>query len=396
MNLLTRRAFLALFAAAIAGAGYVLYPTDDGKQASGNVIRIGAILPLTGKTAFLGEEEKKGLEAAKKMLATRGHNIEILYEDSKNEAKFGISAYLKLSSVNDVKGIIIAHSGVNGPISEYIASDANARNSGPIPVGTIVASTKITSNNDVYIRCYPSGRDEGRVMARHARESMGITTAAILYQNDDYGVDGDSEFSLAFSAAGGKIVFSDAFGKDESDHRPLLSKAIADSPEAIYVVGNTPSFSGVIRQLREIGYNGKILSGSAMEVGKLREVMGDDAVTDITYTGTFSPVASLTKTQEYRKFASALSDLGTKPSMLSVYPAVSLQVLVSILTQSGNGNVQQIVAKVTRQKFSTLLGSIQFNKKRDAILPIFIKRSRSIAPAQDEILGVVQSSSSGS
>ena len=82
--------------------------------------------------------------------------------------------------------------------------------------------------------------------------------------------------------------------------------------------------------------------------------------------------------------------------MLSVYPAVSLQVLVSILTQSGNGNVQQIVAKVTRQKFSTLLGSIQFNKKRDAILPIFIKRSRSIAPAQDEILGVVQSSSSGS
>ncbi len=120
-------------------------------------VTVGAVLPLTGGASFLGEEERKGIEAMREVLQTDELAIEVVYADSANDASTGLSAFLKLTNVDQVAGAVITHSGVNGPISEYISGQKDAQKEMPLPIGTIVASTKITRNNDIFLRVGGNG-----------------------------------------------------------------------------------------------------------------------------------------------------------------------------------------------------------------------------------------------
>jgi branched-chain amino acid transport system substrate-binding protein len=349
-------------------------------------IQVGAILPLTGPTAFLGEEERKGLEAMREILRSDGLDIEIVYEDSKNEAKGAITAFNRLSHISKVKALVATHSGVNGPISEYIASSNAPLDTLPLPIGTIVASTKITANNPVFFRCYPSGKDEGRTMAAFAAQDLKISTVAIMYQNDDYGTDGCGQFTRRFVASGGSIVLSEAFPKDAGDHKSLVAKVLDTKPDGVYVIGNTPAYSLVFKQLKEAGYAGTTMSGSAMDVGKFRSLASAEGVKGLYYTSTFSPTEAIRATPRFERFVELLAENNTEPNMLNVYPAVSLEILAAAIGKGPARGTTALVAAMEKGSFDTLLGTVSFSKSRDALLPLFVKRIKGDDPASDKTL----------
>ncbi|HDR68318.1 MAG TPA: amino acid ABC transporter substrate-binding protein, partial [Bacteroidaceae bacterium] len=66
-----------------------------------DVIRIGAILPLTGNLAYLGEEEKNVLTILQEQInETEDTKVLFMFEDSKGNARDGLTAYNKLRSQN--------------------------------------------------------------------------------------------------------------------------------------------------------------------------------------------------------------------------------------------------------------------------------------------------------
>ncbi len=353
-------------------------------------VTVGAVLPLTGGASFLGEEERKGIEAMREVLQTDELAIEVVYADSANDASTGLSAFLKLTNVDQVAGAVITHSGVNGPISEYISGQKDAQKEMPLPIGTIVASTKITRNNDIFLRVYPSGRDEAAAMASYAIDTLDLSRVAIAYQNDDYGLDGNEQFTASFQEAGRAIVFADAFDKGITDQRALVTKLLAVEPDGVYVLGNTPAYATVIRQLDEAGFEGSLLSGSAMDVGSLRTAVGDPALEGLVYTSTFSESDSVAIEEDYVAYKAALANEGTTPNMLNIYAGVSFQIMVDVLTQDGIEDTVTATAKAGATTFDTVLGPISFNDNRDALLPVFVKRVADSNAANDELLAVVQ------
>jgi branched-chain amino acid transport system substrate-binding protein len=354
---------------------------------SDDVLRIGAILPLTGQAAFLGQEEIKGLEAARALIESQGKQIILKFEDSANAAKQGLSAFQKLTSVGNVDGIIVTHSGVNGPISDYVASlPEQDQELLPTIIGTIVAATKITRNNNVFLRCYPSGLDEARAIAEYVSQKESLRNIAIAYQNDDYGLDGEATFTKLVQDHARRIVLSEGFDKNVPDQRTLAAKIAAQQPDGVYVVGNTPAYASVIRQLRETGYRGQILSGSAVDVGSLRKAMGDSVVRGIVYSSTFVETEEIAATPDFTFFSDRLTEKDTKPNMLNVYSAVSLQTLVTLLQKEGDRSTTELVRLSTNMPFSTILGSIRFDENRDARLPLFVKRAGGLDPATDTLL----------
>ena len=69
----------------------VLLLACQDKKREENVIKIGAILPLTGNMAYLGESIKKGMDMACAHLNNENTiKIEIIYGDSKGDNKTGI------------------------------------------------------------------------------------------------------------------------------------------------------------------------------------------------------------------------------------------------------------------------------------------------------------------
>lgn len=350
---------------------------------------IGAILPLTGKTAFLGEEERKGIEAAKALLHDKGISTEVVYEDSMNAAKQGLSAFQKLISSGDVDGIIITHSGVLGPISEYIASQGARGEQFPPIIGTIVASTKITRNNDVTLRCYPSGEDEAGAVAHYAIDALGLKTAAVVFQNDDYGLDGRAQFSKIFQSLNRKVVLSEALDSAMPDQRSLAAKVAAANPDGVYVIGNTPAYATSIRQIREAGYKGVILSGSAVDVVSLRKAIGNESISGSIFSSTFMESEALTKTGTYLALKAALASQGATPNMLTIYSAVSLQVLAELLARAPAVPLSAQLGSLQTTSFDTALGTVRFDKNRDAILPLFLKKAVGVDPEADILLKAI-------
>ena len=95
MNTLIRLtvAFLAILALTFSAC------TNDKEP---QVIKIGAILPLTGPIAFFGEYEKNAINIACSEINDRGgikgKKVEVIYEDSQNDPKKAVNAFNKLIS----------------------------------------------------------------------------------------------------------------------------------------------------------------------------------------------------------------------------------------------------------------------------------------------------------
>lgn len=97
--------------------------TGCSRETTSNTLKIGAILPLTGTGAEDGEFQKHGIELAVSKLNSaggiQGKKIEVVYEDSKNQAKEGITALNTLISRDKVPVVLSTMSGVSAPLAAY-------------------------------------------------------------------------------------------------------------------------------------------------------------------------------------------------------------------------------------------------------------------------------------
>jgi branched-chain amino acid transport system substrate-binding protein len=83
------------------------------KEKEPKVYKIGAILPLTGNLAILGEPEKNGMSLAEEIInqqgGINGRPIKIIFEDSKGQPKEAVSIANKFINIDGIKIICIYH-----------------------------------------------------------------------------------------------------------------------------------------------------------------------------------------------------------------------------------------------------------------------------------------------
>ena len=63
-------------------------------------IKLGAVIPLTGKLSEMGEAEKNGMNLAIDELKKEGINLQLITEDSKSNPKDGVTAARKLIDID--------------------------------------------------------------------------------------------------------------------------------------------------------------------------------------------------------------------------------------------------------------------------------------------------------
>ena len=94
--------WVIIIIAIIAGAVFLL-GRENGDISKNNPIKIGAILPLTGDLAFLGEEIKKGIDLGVAEYKDRGININVIYEDDQSlSLTASVNAANKLLNIDKV------------------------------------------------------------------------------------------------------------------------------------------------------------------------------------------------------------------------------------------------------------------------------------------------------
>ena len=255
-------------------------------------VKIGAILSLTGNSPLMGKTVQQGiLTAVDEINEGNGKKIKVIFEDSKNDPKEGISAFHKLNGVDNVPIIITQLSSV----TKALVPLADEKE---VPLfATITATPKITEGSEWAFRDYYTTEIQGEVMSEFIVDKLKINKMAILYLNDAYGSSAADYFKESFEKREGKIVIMEKYEAGYADLRTQISKIKESDTDGVIVLASDKALGNGIKQVRELGVNLPTFTYTGLDASVLKEV-GDAAEGVYVISITYDPENPITNVQK--------------------------------------------------------------------------------------------------
>lgn len=265
----------------IVALGLVVWGVSSmgGKQTSNDtgVVKIGAVLPLTGDAAVYGEPLNKVLQIAVGEInangGINGRQVQLLVEDGKCNGQDAASAAQKLINVDGVKVII---GGFCSSESLAMVPIAAAAKVALISPGS--SSPKLTNASPYFVRNYPSDSAQGAVLANIAFTDKGWKKVAFIQEQTDYAQGVQSAFSAEFTKLGGTVT-NEQFPTETADFRSLVSKVKSGNPDAVFLSVQTPAVAArILTQIKQLGWKPKLMAadvvpGDPETVSKYKDIL---------------------------------------------------------------------------------------------------------------------------
>lgn len=333
-------------------------------------VRIGVILPLTGKLASYGQWAKNGFDLAVEevnSLKNYPYDLELIYEDDTGDPKTGVNAIQKLISVHNL-------SVITGLISSRmaVACAPIAEQNRVVLLSTGASSDEIRNAGDYIFRVRESGIIHGQSMADYVWRKWGTTKKiGILYLNAESGITYADAFKKRFLELGGRIDLYEAYNVGETDFRTQLFKAKDKKIEILYVPGEVAEISQMLKQAQELGLKIQFLSSVGAENPKLIEIAGSAAENLIYTYPAFNPDSSDEIIKQFT--AKYLEKFGTKPEFIAVNSYDAIKILAEIFKKYGYKSDQIRDGLYKIQNYNGVSGNLSFDEYGDVIKPIMFK-----------------------
>lgn len=350
-----RVSLIAIIAVVLIGS---LFLINGCAKKEPEAIKIGAILPLTGNLAFLGEPERNSLLLAQEDIKKENKLINLIIEDSKGNATDGISAMNKLFA-QGVKAVIVSTTGINRAVLPIVKQKK-------IIIFTQCMDPTITAESEYAFRIFPNYVTEQQLTIGYIKEKEYKSIA--LYFANSAGIKPESDAFKDYAHKNGlKIVLEDTFEIGQKDFRSVLFKIKKLSPDALLILAYGDSYPPIFKQIRELNVKIPIMGNVAME-----QAGATKFGTDI-YEGAVFPSFSIAQENEqiknfrnryYEKF-------GTYPGGFLDYPYFyDAMKIISEALRSSHGNVDKGREILEIQTFKGMSGEIKFSADGDFSPPL--------------------------
>ena len=340
------------------------------KKVEEKVVKIGAVLVLTGPDAKAGQSAKQGIEMAVEEINASGgvksRKIKVIYEDDGGEPQKSVSAVQKLINVDKVLAIL-------GPMwsSCVLAVAPIVESKGVVILSPTASSPKITYGGDYIFRNTYSDAIEGAKTAEFASKELKYGKAGILFINNDYGVGLKDAFKRKFEELGGKIVIDEGYDPKTTDFRTILVKVKERSPEVIYIAGYS-EMGQLLRQMRETGIKIPVLSCIMFEISDIAKVAGKAAEGVIYAYPSYDPEKGNEITL---KFAKKFKEkYGTLPDPEAAFSYDAVKILALAMEKGGftSEDIKNALYKI--KGYNGITGKTSFDENGDVIKPVGFKR----------------------
>ena len=276
--------------------------------------RVGVMESLTGPGETYGtvsvQAKQMAVDEINAAGGINGRMLELIVEDSKCSAQDAITAYNKLTDVDDVK-IILGTSCSGAMLGAAPLAEAD----GVILFSGLATNPDIAHAGDYIFRTSMNdlqlGIDTGNVI-----RADGAQRLATITETTDYAEGVRRTTAEQFVSLGGEIVAEERYASDVTDFRTQLTKILNSNPDAVHVAAQS-EFSGgtVVKQIRELGYEGPLYSEIVPVGATALDVAGEAA------TGLKAVIAELdpanSKSQEVLNNFRARYDYVTLPWYLA-------------------------------------------------------------------------------
>ncbi len=221
------------------------------KTASGEPIKIGAIVSLSGTYAGLGEPEKKTIEMEVKRIneagGINGRPIEVIFEDDATDEAKAVAAASKLIEQDGVVALI----GATGT-GQTMAVRGDVDRAG-VPQVSMAGGTVITSKFDPLVFQTPWSNTIVVPFTLDAMKTAGVTSLALITDSGGFGKDGKAVVEAEAPKAGIKIVANETFNPGDTDMTAQLTKAKDSGAQALVLWTAGKEAAAIVKQARELG-----------------------------------------------------------------------------------------------------------------------------------------------
>lgn len=352
---------VALCAGALVGCGANSNSANAATSGAQDTVTLAVVSPVTGDSAEYGIHFNVGAQMAADKIneagGINGKQVVLKSFDSKNDAKEAAEVARLICQDKTILATIGDFSSTccmaTAPIYEENKTVQISPSAGLIDFPRVgpynFATTGVQEN------------DGGFLMNRVINEKMGAKSVAIVYTNNDYGLNMLSYMTQEAEADGVVITDTEAVASGEKDFTAIVSKMRQTEPEAVAIVGSYNEVANCVKQIRQVGWDVPVaISGSAL-TDQLVELLGDD-VNDIYSNIAFVASDNTPETKEFNEEFTKRANMPPSFHSISTYDTVML-VCDAAIQCGDNLNRETLKDAVQNYKgFDGLMGPFEFTE----------------------------------
>ena len=351
----------ALCAGALAGCGANSNSANAATSGAEDTVTLAVVSPVTGDSAEYGIHFNVGAQMAADKIneagGINGKQVVLKSFDSKNDAKEAAEVARLICQDKTILATIGDFSSTccmaTAPIYEENKTVQISPSAGLIDFPRVgpynFATTGVQEN------------DGGFLMNRVINEKMGAKSVAIVYTNNDYGLNMLSYMTQEAEADGVAITDTEAIAAGEKDFTAIVSKMRQTEPEAVAIVGSYNEVANCVKQIRQVGWDVPVaISGSAL-TDQLVELLGDD-VNGIYSNIAFVASDNTPETKEFNEEFTKRANMPPSFHSISTYDTVML-VCDAAIKCGDNLNRETLKDAIQSYKgFDGLMGPFEFTE----------------------------------
>lgn len=260
--------------------------TPGAALAQSRPVTLGYMLPLSGEFSQYGIRFRQSaamaldaFNAARRIPVP----VQILYEDTRSDAREATSVAQKFSDNPEVVGVL----GDFSSSASMAAAQVLARTGVP-QLSQTASHPDFVGISRWQFRNITTQAYEGPFVARWALGNGARRVAVICIQND-WGQSVAQGFNTAFAAGGGEITSTEFFNPGNREFRSILTKIQRERPDAVYLGMFYEDGAAVLQQRRQLAMRMPFYATSSLYEPRLIELAGAPAVEGLFLATSFMP-----------------------------------------------------------------------------------------------------------
>ena len=329
-------------------------------------IAIAVAGPMTGPVATIGDQMKRGAEAAAAAIneagGVLGRNVKIVIEDDVCDPKQAV-AVANLIVGQQIK-FVDGHacSGSSIPASDVYSDNKVLMMS---PASTNPALTE--KGYPTIMRDFPRDDSQGAFVAPWIAKNFAGKKIAVVHDKSAYGKGLATIVKDTLNKLGVKEVMFEGINPGEKDYSALVSKLKATGAEFVYYGGYHPEAGLIVRQAADQGYKFQLMSDDGLATAEFWPIAGP-AGEGTLFTFAADPRRSATSAKALEQFKAQ----GYSPEGFTLFSYGVIQAIVEGIKRAGSDDPVKVAqALESGQPVDTVLGPIAFDAKGDVKDPHF-------------------------
>jgi branched-chain amino acid transport system substrate-binding protein len=341
-------------------------------------IPIGIGVAQTSNVALFGTEQVNGAMIAEKIFnahgGINGTPIKLVFQDTGGDEAGAVNAFQNLINRDRVVGIV-------GPtLSQQAFSADPVANRLQVPVLGPSNTAKGVPQIGEYVGrvSAPIAAVAPHAIAEALKLEPRIKRVAILYaQNDAYSTSETGTFQESVKKRGLQIVTVQKFQTTDTDFTTQVTAVLGAKVDLVVISGLAADSGNLVKQLRQLGYQGLIVGGNGLNTPNVFPVCGKYC-DGILVAQAYSPATTARNPGNKEFLAAYEARFKKSPPQFAAQAYTAVQVMVEALRRVEATSKRKIVAMDLAQVRQKLNGAIRTGSYKTPLGEVRIGRDGEI------------------